>query len=343
MTATGDGTGAADRTGDANTATTGTAVAAAPEDRAVLLVAHTGRPDIVSVAAHIRRRLEGAGIRLVALDPEAAELGMPEMGVPDSGPSGPAGAPGMPGAPGTPGAGHRDAVELVLTLGGDGTLLRGAEEARARQAPVLGINLGRVGFLTETDADHLDAALDAVIARDYRISERMTVDVRVIHDGRPIADGWALNEVSVEKGTRERILDVVVEVDGRGVSAFGCDGVLCATPTGSTAYAFSAGGPIIWPGVAALLVMPSNAHALFARPLVVGADSTVSLHLDPQGHEAVLACDGRRSVQIPPGTWVHMRAGAIPVRLVRLTDEPFTDRLVRKFSLPVHGWRDRRH
>jgi NAD+ kinase len=135
----------------------------------------------------------------------------------------------------------------------------------------------------------------------------------------------------------------VVSVDGRGVSAFGCDGVLCATPTGSTAYAFSAGGPIIWPGVDALLVVPSNAHALFARPLVVGADSTVSVHLDPDGHEAVLACDGRRSVEIPPGARVHMRAGAIPVRLVRLTDEPFTDRLVRKFSLPVHGWRDRRH
>jgi NAD+ kinase len=317
---------------------------APPGERTVLLVAHTGRPDIVSVAAHIRGRLETAGIRLVALDPEAAELGMPEMGVPDSVPGDPATGPGTAAnRPDTPADRRPEVVELVLTLGGDGTLLRGAEEARAQQAPVLGINLGRVGFLTETDADHLDAALDAVVSRNYRISERMTVDVSVVHDGREIATGWALNEVSVEKATRERILDVVVEVDGRGVSAFGCDGVLCATPTGSTAYAFSAGGPIIWPGVAALLVMPSNAHALFARPLVVGADSIVSLHLDPQGHEAVLACDGRRSVEIPPGARVHMRAGAIPVRLVRLTDEPFTDRLVRKFSLPVHGWRDRRH
>jgi NAD+ kinase len=301
--------------------------AAPPKGRTMLLVAHTGRPDIVSVAAHVRGRLEAAGVALVALDPEAAELGMPEMSGPQN----------------RPVTEHPESVELVLTLGGDGTLLRGAEEARARHAPVLGINLGRVGFLTETDADHLDVALDAVIGRDYRISERMTVDVAVVHEGRQVAAGWALNEVSVEKATRERILDVVVEVDGRGVSAFGCDGVLCATPTGSTAYAFSAGGPIIWPGVEALLVMPSNAHALFARPLVVGADSTVSLHLDPQGHEAVLACDGRRSVEIPPGARVHMRAGAIPVRLVRLTDEPFTDRLVRKFSLPVHGWRDRRH
>ncbi len=298
-----------------------------PGERTVLLVAHTGRADIGRVTAHVRRRLADAGIALVALDPEAAELGMPRVGdvVAD-----------LPGGPGQP-------VELVLTLGGDGTLLRGAEEARASNTPVLGINLGRVGFLTETDADHLDIALDAVIAGDYRVSDRMTVEVVVEHDGTEIASGWALNEVSVEKATRERILDVIVEVDGRGVSAFGCDGVLCATPTGSTAYAFSAGGPIVWPGVQALLVVPSNAHALFARPLVVGADSTVSVHLDPAGHEAVLACDGRRSVEIPPGSLVRMRAGDQPVRLARLSAAPFTDRLVRKFSLPVHGWRDQRH
>ena len=287
--------------------------------RTILLVAHTGRPDIGPAATHARARLAEAGIALVALDPEAAELGVPAM----------SGAPSP--------------AELVLTLGGDGTLLRGAEEARAGNVPVLGINLGRVGFLTETDADHLDTALDAIVARDYLVSERMTVDVTVEHHGARIAAGWALNEVSVEKATRERILDVVVEVDDRGVSAFGCDGVLCATPTGSTAYAFSAGGPIVWPGVQALLVVPSNAHALFARPLVVGADSTVSVHLDPAGHEAVLACDGRRSVEIPPGSLVRMRAGAQSVRLARLSAAPFTDRLVRKFSLPVHGWREARH
>jgi NAD+ kinase len=286
--------------------------------RAVLVVAHTGRADIGPVTEHVRSRLADAGVELRAIDPEAAELG---MAVADA----------------------QTPVELVLTLGGDGTLLRGAEEARASNVPVLGINLGRVGFLTETDAEHLDAAIDAVIAGTYQVSERMTVDVTVDHDGRRVAEGWALNEVSVEKATRERILDVVVKVDGRGVSAFGCDGVLCATPTGSTAYAFSAGGPIVWPGVDALLVVPSNAHALFARPLVVGADSTVSVHLDPDGHEAVLACDGRRSVEIPPGSAVSMRAGRQPVRLARLSEAPFSDRLVRKFSLPAHGWREARH
>ena len=158
---------------------------------------------------------------------------------------------------------------MVLAIGGDGTLLRAAEHARPLSAPVLGINLGRVGFLTEVDLDQMDEALDAVIDQRYRVTARMTVEVTVEHDGDVVAVGWALNEISVEKGTRERILDVVVEVDGHGVSAYGCDGVLCATPTGSTAYTFSAGGPVLWPGVDALLIAPSNAHALFARSLVV--------------------------------------------------------------------------
>jgi NAD+ kinase len=287
----------------------------------VLVVAHTVRPDVVEIAEHVCTRLTAAGVELVAFEPEAAELGLP---------------------PSTTATGGRE-PELVLTLGGDGTLLRGAERARAAGIPVLGVNLGRVGFLTGTDAEHLDAALDAVISGNYDVSERMTVDVAVETDGAVTDTGWALNEVSVEKSTRERILDVVVEVDGRGISAYGCDGVLCATPTGSTAYAFSAGGPIIWPDVPALMVVPSNAHALFARPLVVSAASTVTVHIDPDGHEAILVCDGRRSVPIPPGSRVHMRGGTQPVRLARLGGEPFTDRIVRKFSLPVHGWRDRRH
>jgi NAD+ kinase len=289
--------------------------------RAVLVVAHTGRPDVAEIAEHVCTQLAAAGIERVASEPEASALGLP---------------------PATSAGGGPD-PELVVTLGGDGTLLRGAEQARAAGIPVLGINLGRVGFLTTTDAEHLDVALDAVVAGSYDVSDRMTVDVEVESDGVVTGTGWALNEVSVEKSSRERILDVVVEVDGRGISAYGCDGVLCATPTGSTAYAFSAGGPIVWPGVPALLVVPSNAHALFARPLVVSSASTVTVHIDPDGHEAILACDGRRSLPVPPGSRVHMRGGSQPVRLARLGGEPFTDRIVRKFSLPVHGWRDRRH
>ena len=290
--------------------------------RRVLLVAHTGRPEVARTAASACKRLDDAGIELVSLAGESGELDLAVFDPHD----------------------HSDApIEIVLALGGDGTLLRAAEHARPLSVPVLGINLGRVGFLAEADVDQLDVTLDAIIDHRYRISSRMTVEVTVEHEGRLIATGWALNEISVEKGTRERILDVVVEVDGHGVSAYGCDGVLIATPTGSTAYTFSAGGPVLWPGVDALLVAPSNAHALFARSLVVAPECTVTVHIDPAGQNAVLACDGRRIHEIPPGSRIHVRKGDKPVTLVRLTDQVFTDRLVRKFQLPVHGWRDQRY
>lgn len=291
-------------------------------DRRMLLVAHTGRSDISEIADSAANKLTEAGIELVSLSRESDELDLARF---------------------DPTALDQGPIEIVLALGGDGTLLRAAEHARPLRAPVLGVNLGRVGFLTEVDVDQIDVALDAIIDRRYRVSSRMTVEVTVEHDGDVIAVDWALNEISVEKGTRERILDVVVEVDGHGVSAYGCDGVLCATPTGSTAYTFSAGGPVLWPGVDALLIAPSNAHALFARSLVVSPESTVTVHINPDGPSAVLACDGRRIHEIPPGARVHVRKGEKPVTLVRLNDRPFTDRLVRKFKLPVHGWRDQRH
>lgn len=295
-------------------------------DRRILLVAHTGRADIHSTARYVKETLEAAQMELLALPGEGTELDL-----------------GMLDDPWAVGLGENSPVELVLALGGDGTLLRAAELARPLRAPVIAINLGRVGFLAEAEADRLDEVLAAIIAKDYTQTERMTVDVVIEHNGKVIDTCWALNEISVEKTTRERILDVVVEVDGRGVSAFGCDGVLCATPTGSTAYAFSAGGPIVWPDVEALLVVPSNAHALFSRPMVVSPHSTVSIHIDPSGHEAIVACDGRRTHEVPPGGKVHVRRGAQSVAMIRLGDQSFTDRLVAKFSLPVHGWRERRY
>ena len=224
-------------------------------------------------------------------------------------------------------------------LGGDGTLLRAAETARPVGVPLLGVNLGHVGFLAEAEQESLNEALRAIIDGGYDVEERMTVDAVAFVGGDEIARSWALNEVSVEKPSRERILEVVLEVDCRPVSAFGCDGVLCSTPTGSTAYAFSAGGPIMWPQVKALLLIPSNAHALFARPMVIAPDSQVAIEIQPTGPPAVLDCDGRRTAALPPGARVEVTQGATPVRMVRLDGRPFTDRLVRKFDLPIRGWR----
>lgn len=293
--------------------------------REVLLVVHTGRNDTRQAAAKIAGWFSDAGIKLRVLEREAPELDQsPYQRVM------PAGTKAAEGA------------ELVFVLGGDGTLLRAAELAWPVEVPMLAVNMGRVGFLTEANPDALEEAVSQVIEQRYEVVNRMTVDVRATLGDRELARTWALNEASVEKSSRERILDVRIEVDNRPVSSFGCDGVLCATPTGSTAYAFSAGGPVVWPDVQALLVVPSNAHAMFARPLVVSPKSRIAVEVDPSGHPAVLCCDGRRTFVLPPGARVEVVGGKIPARLVKLRPGPFTDRLVEKFELPIQGWRSPR-
>ena len=231
-------------------------------------------------------------------------------------------------------------LELAVVLGGDGTILKAAELVRASQTPLLGINLGHVGFLAESEKNEIGSTIARVVAKDYLVKERLTLDVSVKLDGKEVYRTWALNEATVEKSARERMLEVVVEVDGRPLSSFGCDGVVISTPTGSTAYAFSAGGPVVWPSVDALLMVPLSAHALFARPLVISPNSLVAVEvLKRSAGTGVLWCDGRRSTELPAGARVEVRKSDKPVRLARLRQGPFTDRLVRKFSLPVEGWR----
>jgi len=231
-----------------------------------------------------------------------------------------------------------DGCELVVVLGGDGTILRGAERARASGVPILGVNLGHVGFLAEAEPEDVQGVVDAIADRRWHVEERMALDVRIEAPGVSGDQTWALNEISLEKQARERMIDVVVDVDGRPLSRWGCDGVVAATPTGSTAYAFSAGGPIVWPEVDALLLVPLSAHALFSRPLVVGPGSVIGLELASWSN-AVLAADGRRLFDLAGGTRLQVRRSPDPVRLARLADAPFTNRLVAKFDLPVDGWR----
>ena len=297
--------------------------------REVLVVLHAGRPTNRYTAAAVARRLAADGVRLRMLDDEWKEVAPLVGDLPSQ--LAPRVVDALPGC--------AEGAEVALVLGGDGTLLRAAETARPCGVPLLGVNLGHVGFLAEAEQESLNEALRAIIDGGYDVEERMTVDAVAFADGDEIARSWALNEVSVEKSRRERILEVVLEVDCRPVSAFGCDGVLCSTPTGSTAYAFSAGGPIVWPQVQALLLIPSNAHALFARPMVIAPDSQVAVEVQPSSPPAVLDCDGRRTAALPPGARVEVTQGATPVRMVRLDGRPFTDRLVRKFDLPIRGWR----
>lgn len=231
-------------------------------------------------------------------------------------------------------------LDLVLVLGGDGSILRAAELVDQNPAPILGINLGHVGFMTEAERSEIPKVLDAVAAGDFSTSERTTLEVKVWQEGQEVFSSWAINEVAVEKSARERMLEVVLEIDARPVSSFGCDGVLVSTPTGSTAYAFSAGGPIVWPNVEAFVVVPLSAHALFARPMVIDPQSTVAVEvLRRSPGSGVLWCDGRRTFDLGAGARIEVAKRPHPVKMVVLDNAPFADRLVRKFSLPVSGWR----
>lgn len=232
-----------------------------------------------------------------------------------------------------------DGCEVVAIFGGDGTILRGAELARGHGTPLLGVNLGHVGFLAERESDEVDAVVAAIVGSEYVVESRMAIDVTVTGPDGSISDGWALNEASVEKARGDRMLDVVVAIDRRPLSRWGCDGVLCATPTGSTAYAWSAGGPVVWPDVEALVMVPSNAHALFARPMVISPQSAVGVEVLPRSPAAEVWCDGRRLLPAGPGSYVEVRRSLEPVRLARFHAGSFTDRLVAKFQLPVEGWR----
>jgi len=231
-------------------------------------------------------------------------------------------------------------LELAVVLGGDGTILKAAELVRESQTPLLGINLGHVGFLAESEKNEISSTMARVVAKDYLVKERLTLDVSVKLDSKEVYRTWALNEATVEKSARERMLEVVVEVDSRPLSSFGCDGIVMSTPTGSTAYAFSAGGPVVWPSVDALLLVPLSAHALFARPMVINPKSLLAVEvLHRSAGTGVLWCDGRRGTELPAGARVEVRKSEKSVKLARLRQGPFTDRLVRKFSLPVEGWR----
>ncbi|WP_075726046.1 NAD kinase [Corynebacterium aquilae] len=295
--------------------------------REVLLVPHTGRHSNLEAAASAAVLLSDAGIRVRVLAPEDPTP-LNEHPILKDFAQYPHSIQAAAGC------------ELVLVLGGDGTFLRAADLAYQQDLPVLGINLGHVGFLAEWESDSLEEAIRRVVACDYRVTDRMTLDVRVINEaGETTGSAWALNEVSVENLNRRGVLDATLEIDGRPVSSFGCDGVLVSTPTGSTAYAFSAGGPVLWPSLDAILVVPNNAHALFAKPLVVSPKSQVAIESNSDTSPAIAIMDGFRDLHMPPGSRVEVVRGRQPVRWVRLDDSTFTDRLVRKFRLPVVGWR----
>lgn len=273
--------------------------------RHVALMVHPNRPSAVDVVQQVTDALNADGIDVALIDSDGTPMGS-------------------------------EHYELVVVLGGDGTILRAAEKARGEKVPILGVNLGHVGFLAEAEHSELDEVVKAIATRNYVVEERMTIDASVHRGELEVSSGWALNEISIEK-VGSRMIEVLVAVDGRPLSRWWCDGVLCATPTGSTAYAFSAGGPIVWPEVEALLVLPVAAHALFARPLVTSPKSSITI--DVISGDAQVVSDGLRKIESPAPSRIEISRGHEPIQLARLATAPFTDRLVAKFRLPVEGWR----
>lgn len=283
--------------------------------RQVCLVLHANREEVPPLAHEIARRLRDAGIE-VASAGEAHESG--EFASIDPARN-----------------------ELAIVLGGDGTILRAAEMFRDDNVPLLGLNLGRVGFLAELEPEDVDTLIDIISARTWSVEPRRALSVKVQNPDGGVWESWALNEVAVEKSLRDRMLEVIVSIEGHPVMAWGGDGLICATPTGSTAYAFSAGGPIVWPDVDAHLIVPVSAHALFARPIVTAPTALVDIAIADELAPAIVVCDGRRNVLANPGAHVLVSESTQPVLFARIHKSPFANRLVAKFHLPVTGWRNR--
>lgn len=228
------------------------------------------------------------------------------------------------------------AAELVVVLGGDGTILRGAEVARSQGIPILGINLGHVGFLAEVERPSLSEIATSITSKGYKTENRMVLNYSVIRSGAQISSGWALNEVTVERdGTT--MVELFVQIDDRPLSRWGCDGLICSTPTGSTAYAFSAGGPVLWPEIDALVLLPISAHALFSRPMVVSPQSQIVVEIESS--DALLSADALRKLPLRAGDQVLITKDDSVIKLAHIKPTLFTDRLVAKFRLPVEGWR----
>lgn len=298
--------------------------AAAQQGRAMVMITHAGREAAVRVARSLLDAFRDSGVTVwmpadeaerICPDPEQAHTFAPQE------------APPHP-------------CELVIVVGGDGTILRAAELALAIDAPLVGVNLGHVGFLAEVEPENVQDVAAALIEQEWVSEERTILDVAVRAEGQELWRTWALNEVSVEKVARERMISVLLEIDHQPLSEWSCDGVICATPTGSTAYAWSAGGPVVWPDVEAMVVVPLSAHALFARPLVVSPESHVAIDLATSSEGAIVWCDGQRTTEAPPGSRIEVTTSRQRLRFARVHARPFTDRLVAKFDLPVGGWRE---
>jgi len=281
--------------------------------RSVLITVHPTRTDAAELAKELANSLIAQGFTIFANNPFLV--------------------------PGSEMFSEAASVEVVVVLGGDGTILRGAELIKSQGAPIIGINMGNVGFLAEVIRPNVETIVEAIVQKKYTIESRLLLEYTVERSGAVVESGWALNEITLEK-SHAQMVELFVQVDGRPLSRWGCDGVIVATPTGSTAYAFSAGGPVLWPEVEALVLLPLAAHALFSRPMVIAPSSSVVVDIESESAE--LAADSMRRFSLQANDRIAIKRSDVRVSLAHIDGAGFTDRLVAKFKLPIEGWRGER-
>lgn len=287
----------------------------------VLVVTHPLREDVAELAEKLAAALRESGVAVRLLSGEIRSLLRPDaLQVGDA-------------------TAADNTADLVLALGGDGTVLRSARIAAEGDVPLLGVNFGKVGFLAEAETGELETVVSRLLAGDYFVEERTALAVEAIGTDGELHRAWAFNDIAVEKAEPARMLELFIEIDGTRISRYGSDGVVIASPTGSTAHAMSAGGPVVWPDVDALVVVPMNAHALFAKPMIVNSAAVIRVGVESVGTEGALIADGKELTRLTAGSTVTIRRSERPVRLVRMSGRPFASRLVSKLSLPVDGWR----
>lgn len=278
--------------------------------KSALLVVHPTRPEALEFAKELIAEFTSVGVGVLTNYPGGV-VGSAELG-------------------------ESSEFDIAIVLGGDGTILRAAELVLGKDIPILGINLGNVGFLAEITRPTAAALVSAVSQGNFRGEPRLLLQHEVLRDGVVISDGWALNEFTIER-SHAQMAELFVQIDDRPLSRWGCDGVICATPTGSTAYAFSAGGPVLWPEVEGIVVLPLAAHALFSRPMVISPNSSVVI--DIESPEAMISADGMRKTPLLSGDRIVIRRSPMRVEIIHIESAVFTDRIVAKFKLPIEGWR----
>jgi len=221
-------------------------------------------------------------------------------------------------------------IDLGLSIGGDGTLLGVCRKLYTRKIPTCGINIGRVGFLTDIELTELESRLDNLLNGEYQVVERTVISGSVLSQGNRRMLGHAINDVVIGKGGLSRMLSLSMRIDDTMINDYKADGVIVSTATGSTAYSLSAGGPIVNPSVPALLITPICPHTLDARPMIIPDDEEVQIYIAAVHQDIQMTFDGQESFQLLPGDVVYIRKGKNPARIIKFGDKNYYDTLKSK-------------